>query len=202
MVGSEDENNTITKERRYLFILSFLIIVNYFENFSLEEINILGNTLTLDKPVILYGVIVLVWMYFYLNYFQSFKEKYSLTYWRKFNEILKYQFYSKAKVKFEEENHNHRCINKELAIELNKFGIINLFNSSIYLDGQAVVNSETDINSQEVNLKALTITLIYLSSAFSFIFNTKEFLKNYLPLLVGFIAFIFIFLTILYRPVF
>lgn len=65
----------LAKERRNLILLSCIIILSQFLRLKDDTINLLGNSVIIDKPEILTGLIIITWSYFLLRFYQGVVSK-------------------------------------------------------------------------------------------------------------------------------
>lgn len=70
-----DISDGLLRQRRNLLVISFLMPLFFLSGASIEKINLLGTLITVKKPEIVEYSIVVLFAYFFLRYWQYYKEE-------------------------------------------------------------------------------------------------------------------------------
>lgn len=213
MSESNDINRKeeLKKDRRYLFILSLIIIVNYLGQISIdsENLKILNNTVSITNPEVLYTLLILIWGYFLMKFrhseklFYKTREQFLFDYDYDLIKIISQKACNWCRDKYIREGKDVGFDYKDIdAISSHtlkpRFGIINIFFKEFMItveDHTKVENYDTLV---EYKIGFFPSIIIYLKSFYSYILDTRKFLYKGLPYFISALTF-FVILIELYN---
>ncbi len=181
-----------SKDRRNLLFLSVVIIINYYVGISIDTINILGNTATVDNPDALEYIIFIIWGYFFVRYYQHLHSTDNLFIKEEF--LKRLDKYSKSKIVKEMKAQGIDISNNfkdQFFRDLKKEGFLDYRYTLYEQNGYGEI-----VEKDTVKLRFSIFIIPILVSIFTFILNSKCFTEYFVPLISAGAAFIFIIITI------
>jgi hypothetical protein len=181
-----------SKDRRNLLFLSVAIIINYYAGISIDSINILGNTATIDNPEALAYIVFIIWGYFFIRYYQHLHSKDDLSINEEF--IKRLDKYSKPKIAKEMKMHGTDISNdfKDQSFsDLKREGFLDYRYTLYEQNGYGEI-----VEKNTVSLRFRIFVTPILKSTVTFILNSKCFTEYFIPLITAGGAFLYIVVTI------
>ncbi|MAL17163.1 MAG: hypothetical protein CL670_05800 [Balneola sp.] len=180
------------KSRRNLLTLSLLIIVNYYIGISIDEINILGNSLTIEEPEIIGYLVIVAWVYFLFWFYQTTMSKKDLGIRGDFEKrMIKY---TKPNI-IKEMNRLGYDVYSNIEFQpFNKFKKSSFFKYRYPLQETNLYNESETVDEIPLNFRIFIIP--FLKSSVSFVFNNKAFSEYFIPFILAFGTLIYICLEI------
>lgn len=173
---SVDDTADFSKQRRNLIIISGVLLLHEFLGIDYKDFKVFGMTITQSENITL--VIWIVWLYFFIRYFNLFFQILEKGIGVFFNKIInKFDDYS-----------IHKYL-KELNLNKNSNYNINKDDNVFWKRGRTLylttASSSEDRKSKSYKFSFLTHLYIFTCAGFYIIFKTHYFSEYYFPIIFG-----------------